>query len=209
MLSRMTSAITPAQSSPSVSRGRFGAKDIALIAVFAALIAALTLVPAIPVGPLGVPITLQTFGIAMTALILGAWRGFCAVGLYLIAGFAGLPVFAKFSAGLGVLAGPSAGYLISFPITALITGALATYFLRKTGKWSRVMLFVAAIAGSIISTHPLGIIGMSVNGHIPLGTAFFADMAYWPGDIIKSLLAAIIAAIVFKAFPRFARRDYR
>ncbi|MGY5318665.1 biotin transporter BioY [Neomicrococcus lactis] len=204
----MTSSTPSTTRSSATNRRRFGAQDIALIAVFAALIAALTLVPAIPVGPLGVPITLQTFGVAVAALVLGAWRGFCAVGLYLIAGFAGLPVFAKFSAGLGVLAGPSAGYLISFPITALITGALATYFLRRTGSLSRIMLFVAAIAGSIISTHPLGILGMSINGHIPLDKAFLVDMAYWPGDIIKSLLAALIAAMVFKAFPRFARRNF-
>ena len=109
-------------------------RDLALVAVFAALIAVLTMAPAIPVGPLGVPITLQTLGVALTALLLGARRGTLAVLIYVIVGLAGLPVFARFSGGLGVLAAPSAGYLLAFPITALVTGALATLVLRRAKR---------------------------------------------------------------------------
>ena len=100
------------------SRAAFAPVDIALIAVFAALIAVLSLTPAVPVGP--VPITLQTLGVALAGLVLGPLRGFLAVVLYLIVGFVGLPVFAGGAAGLAVLGKPSAGYLLSFPIAALI-----------------------------------------------------------------------------------------
>ena len=113
---------------------RIGARDLALVSVFAALIAVLTLVPAVPVGALGVPITLQTMGVALTALILGSLRGGSAVGLYLLVGLAGVPIFAKFSGGLGSLAAPSAGYLLAFPIAALVTGALATLVLRRVTR---------------------------------------------------------------------------
>lgn len=202
---------SPASAAASVSpRGaRFGARDLALIAVFAALIAVLALVPAIPVGPLGVPITLQTLGIALCGLILGGLRGGSAALLYVVVGLAGVPIFAKFSGGLAVLAGPTAGYIIAFPLSALITGALATILLRRTRRFRLLWLFVAAFAGSIIATHPLGILGMSIVMDLPLSQAALYDLPYWPGDILKCLIAAAIATTAFKAFPRLARRDFR
>lgn len=189
---------------------KIGARDLALVSVFAALIAVLTLVPAVPVGALGVPITLQTMGIGIAALTLGSLRGGSAVGLYVLVGLAGVPIFAKFSGGLGSLAAPSAGYLLAFPFAALLTGALATLVLRKVARRRRFLwLFLAAMAGSIFVTHPLGILGMSLNAQIPLTQAFILDMAYWPGDVVKNLLAAAIAVSVFKAFPGFARRRFQ
>ena len=189
---------------------RIGARDIALVSVFAALIAVLTLVPAVPVGALGVPITLQTMGVALTALILGSLRGGSATALYVLVGLAGVPILAKFSGGLGSLAAPSAGYLLAFPIAALLTGALATLVLRKVSRSRRfIWLFLAAMGGSILVIHPLGILGMSLNAQIPLGQAFILDMAYWPGDVVKNLLAAAIAVSVFKAFPALARRRFQ
>ncbi len=176
--------------------------------MFAALLAALTLVPAIPVGPLGVPITLQTFAVSLVALCLGSLRGTASVLLYVIVGLAGVPVFARFSGGLGVLAGPTAGYLLAFPLAALVAGALATLVLRRVRRARTLWLFAAAMAGSILVTHPLGILGMSINGHLPLGQAALVDLAYWPGDLLKNLVAALVAASVFKAFPRMARREF-
>lgn len=187
---------------------RVGARDLALVAVFAALIAVLTLIPAVPVGALGVPITLQTLGVALTALILGSMRGGSAALLYVVVGLAGVPIFAKFSGGLGSLAAPSAGYLLSFPIAALVTGALATLVLRKVTKHRLVWLWLAAMGGSILVVHPMGILGMSLNAGIPLEKAFILDMAYWPGDLLKNFIAASIAVSVFKAFPHMARRSF-
>lgn len=187
---------------------RVGARDLALVAVFAALIAVLTLIPAVPVGALGVPITLQTLGVALTALILGSMRGGSAALLYVVVGLAGVPIFAKFSGGLGSLAAPSAGYLLSFPIAALVTGALATLVLRKVTKHRLLWLWLAAMGGSILVVHPMGILGMSLNAGIPLEKAFILDMAYWPGDLLKNFIAASIAVSVFKAFPHMARRNF-
>lgn len=191
-----------------LSTPRVGPRDLALIAVFAAFIAVLTLVPAVPVGALGVPITLQTLGVALTALVLGSIRGASAAALYLAVGLAGVPIFAKFSGGLGSLAAPSAGYLLSFPIAALVTGALATVVLRKTTKHRLLWLWLAAMGGSILVVHPMGILGMSLNAGIPLQQAFIVDMAYWPGDLVKNFIAASIALSVFKAFPKMARRNF-
>lgn len=182
------------------------ASDLALVAVFAGLIAAFALTPAIPVGPLGVPITLQTLAVALTGMILGPWRGFLATALYLVVGFAGLPVFAQGASGLGVFAKMSIGYLLAFPFAALVIGLLAQRFLRRNRRPRSLWLFAAGLTGSILLVHPLGILGMSINGQIPLEKALLADMLYWPGDLIKNAIAAAIAVAVHKAFPTLLAR---
>lgn len=177
------------------------AMDIALISVFAALIAAFSLTPAIPVGALGVPLTLQTLAVTLTGLVLGAWRGFLATLLYVVAGLAGLPVLAGGKAGLGVMVGPTAGYLISFPIAAAATGALAALFLRRGFKAQYLWLVVAGLIPALLIVTPLGIAGFVVNAHMDLGHAIAIALAYVPGDIAKVFAAAGIAVAVHKAFP--------
>ncbi|MER6626119.1 biotin transporter BioY, partial [Streptomyces sp. NPDC000931] len=86
------------------------ARDLALVAVFAALIAALSVTVAIPIGP--VPITLQTLGIMLAPSLLGWKRGSLAIAAFLALGLAGLPLFAGGRGGLAVLAGPSAGFIV-------------------------------------------------------------------------------------------------
>ena len=100
------------------ARKRWNATDLGLIAVFAALVAGSALVPGLAVNGFGVPITFQTLAVMLTGLVLGAGRGFAAVGLYVLLGLAGLPIFSQGRSGRGILAGPSAGYIIAFPIAA-------------------------------------------------------------------------------------------
>lgn len=195
--------MTEASTTP--ARTESPAYDLALVAVFAGLIAALALAPAIPVGALGVPITLQTLGVALTGLILGPWRGFLATVLYLVVGLAGLPVFAGGAAGLGVLAKPSVGYLLSFPFAAAVAGFVAYALLRRFGpRW--YLLFGAAFLASILIVHPAGVVGMANVAKLDLWAAAALDLAYWPGDVVKSLAAGIVAAQVHKAFPGLAGR---
>lgn len=182
--------------------------DVALVAVFAGVIAAFTLVPQIPVGPLGVPITLQTMAVALAGLLLGPWRGLLAVLLYLLLGFAGLPVFAGGGSGLGVLVRATAGYLLAFPLAAFVTGWLAQIAVdRITNAGLRTLAFTgAAVAGSLLVVHPLGIVGMHLNGGIDWGTAILADLIYVPGDVIKGVLAAVVAVAVHRALPTLLAR---
>ncbi|MBD8043721.1 biotin transporter BioY [Arthrobacter sp. Sa2BUA2] len=193
-----------AVSEPAVRRPRrtaWSATDLSYIAVFAALTAAFSLLPGIPLAA-GVPITLQTLAVMLAGLILGPLRGAAAVGLYLVAGLAGLPVFSGFSGGLGVLAGPSAGYLLSFPLAALVVGLLSRAVLRRVRRARFAALFGAALATSFLVIHPLGIAGMMLNAKLPFAAAVAADMAFWPGDVIKNLAAAAVAVSVMAAFPR-------
>ena len=78
------------------------ARSVALVAVFTALLVAAAVVPGIPVGGFGVPLTLQTLAVLLTGLVLGPARGTVAVLLYLVLGFVGLPVFSGGTSGLSI-----------------------------------------------------------------------------------------------------------
>ncbi len=179
------------------------ARDIALVAVFAALIAAFSLTPALPVAA-GVPLTLQTLVVSLTGLILGPWRGFLATVLYVLVGLAGLPVFTQGGAGLAVLATPSAGYLVSFPLMALLSGLCAHGWLHRTRSHASAALIVAGLIGSLVVNHPAGIVGLVLNAGLPWRDAAVMDLAFVPGDVVKSVLAGLVAAVVYRAFPALA-----
>ena len=102
----------------SVSR-KWKTIDMAYIALFAVLMAVCSWISI----PAVVPFTLQTFGVFVAVSVLGGKRGTLAVVLYLLMGIVGLPVFAGFSGGLGVLLGSTGGYIIGFVFTALVTAA--------------------------------------------------------------------------------------
>ncbi|HET8596041.1 MAG TPA: biotin transporter BioY [Intrasporangium sp.] len=184
-------------------------RSIALVAVFAALITVAAIVPGIPVGTLGVPITLQTLAVMLTGLCLGPLRGGLAVLLYLVVGFVGFPVFSKGQSGLGVLAGPSAGYLVAFVVAAVVVGFAASRVVhRRPATWAP-LFFVSAMLTSIVVVHGLGILGMVVNADLSLADAFKADLVFYPGDVVKNLVAASAAAAVHRAFPDLLARRPR
>lgn len=175
------------------------ATELALVAVFAALIAAFSLTPAIPVG-VGVPITLQTLAVVLAGLVLGPRLGFLATLLYLAVGLVGLPVFAGGSAGIAVLAKPSVGYLLAFPIGAAVAGYLARLFAGWRGAMQYLGFFIAGLGASLV-IHAAGILGLMLVAHLSFGAAILADLTFWPGDLAKMFVAAAISVAVHKAFP--------
>lgn len=177
---------------------RTKATDIALIAAFAALIAVCAILPAITVaGP--VPITLQTFGVLLAGAVLGSRNGFLAVLLYLVVGLAGLPVFAQGTAGVAVLAGPSAGYLLAFPFGAALTGAIVER-LPRARLSSAPVVFVAAMLGTAL-VHAVGIAVLVLRFDLTWAAAWAADLPFWIGDTLKCVAVAIVATAVHRAFP--------
>lgn len=201
---------TPRPDAASSRRGSLDPRSVALVAVFAALIVAAAIVPGIPVGSLGVPITLQTLAVMLAGLSLGAVRGSLAVLLYLVLGFAGLPVFSGGRSGLQVMAGPSAGYLLAFLLAAFVVGLAAQQILRRARTaWRVPLFFLAAMLTSVVVVHTLGVLGMTVTLDISLAEAFKADLAFYPGDIVKNVVAAIAAAAVHRAFPDILVRRVR
>lgn len=172
--------------------------DLSLIAAFAALIAVSSLIAPIPIGGM-VPITLQTFAVLLTGAVLGAKRAFLATIAYVALGAAGLPIFAGGTAGPGVLLGPTGGYLVGF-----ITGATLCGFIveRLGGRATNVIfVFAAGLVSSIIFIHGFGILGLAVNGGMSIHDAFFIDLPFWIGDLLKNALMAFVAAAVHRAFP--------
>ena len=99
--------------------------NLVLVALFTALIVALGLVPPITVPWVPLPLTLQTFGVMLAGLILGPVRAGLALLLYVTLALLGLPVLPGGRAGLTVLAGPTAGFLLGMIPGAILTGWLA------------------------------------------------------------------------------------
>lgn len=198
----MTSIPEPAAAP---ARSASVATDLALITTFAAFIAVCALLPAITVGVVPVPITLQTFGVALAGTVLGARRGFLAVLLYVVVGLAGAPIFSGGAGGLATIAKPSFGYLIAFPLAALLTGFLTEKVLRSR-TWSRgfkawLGVFGSAMAGSLVFIHPIGITVLGWRLGLSPQEAIAAGLVFLPGDVIKNALAALVATAVHRAFP--------
>lgn len=185
------------------ARKAFASADLAYIAVFAALLAALSLAPAVPIGIVPAPITLQLVGVALAGLCLGWWRGALAVGLYVLVGLAGLPVFAGGKAGIGVLAGPTGGYLIAFILAAALTGAIAQRIVKRgLSALTALWFFLACMVSRLLVVWPLGAAGMARAVPMPFGDAMMLELTFWVPDAIKFVIASLLAFAVHKAFPR-------
>ena len=95
----------------------FTTKELVLTAMFSALLAVCSWI-SIPIG--AIAFTLQTFAVFCAVNLLGGRNGLFSILVYLLLGAAGLPVFSGFKSGIGVLAGPTGGYIIGFIFIALI-----------------------------------------------------------------------------------------
>lgn len=173
-------------------------RDLGYIALFAALIVALGIVPSFPVAGLPVPITLQSLGVMLAGLVLGPKRGALApvvvIGLVAI----GLPVLAGGRGGVGVFAGATAGFLFGWVPAAFVTGLLAAR-LDGAGREmvARVIgLSIAAIVGGIGVLYLCGILWLAFVTKLGLAKAFFGSIAFVPGDVIKAVVAALVTVKV-------------
>jgi len=173
-------------------------RDIAFIALFAALTCALAFFPAIEIPGVPAPITAQTLGVMLAGSIIGARRGGLALLLFVILVAVGLPVLPGGRGGLGVLLGPSGGFILSWPIAAFVIGYLTERF------WKRYNLGIALAAnfvGGVLVVYLIGIPFMAVVATIGLGTAITASAIFVPGDLIKVVIASLAAVAVRRAYP--------
>lgn len=158
-------------------------------ALFAAIIAVLAQV-AIPM-PLGVPITGQTLAIGLSATILGSRYGTISAMLYIIIGAIGVPVFAQFTGGFGILFGPTGGFLIGFIPATLFMG----FYLEKTSFTLKNAL-IANIIGMFI-TLTFGTIWLKIIAGLSWPVAFAGGFTpFLIGGIIKAFIAAYVGIIV-------------
>lgn len=194
-------------SAPTAPRATSSTTDLALIATFAALIAVCAVSAALPIGVNGVPLTLQMFAVFLAGAVLGPIRGFLSVALYLVLGAAGLPIFAGGQAGLAPFSGPTAGYLLAFPVAAFIIGATAVFAVRLKAGLTAIVLFAGGVVAELVVTLA-GAGSIAIAGATSYPTAIKLALAYLPGDLVKLAVAAVVAAAVHRAFPRLlaARR---
>lgn len=171
-------------------------KNLTQIALFAALIAVLGLVPKIDLAA-GVPITAQSLGIMLCGTVLGARNGALAVLLFLFVTIAGLPLLSGGRGGFAVLAGPSVGYIIGFPIAAFVTG----WIVERWRATVAVSATLAAFVGGFVLLNILGVIGLSVMLGKTLPEAALLAAPFALGDTIKSLIAGAVTAAISRARP--------
>lgn len=186
------------------NRARIDTRDITRIAVFAAIIAVLGLPGAIPVFGGAVPLTAQTLGVMLAGVVLGPWRGAAAVAVFEVLVLLGLPLLSGGRGGAGVFVGPSAGYLIGWIIGAGVIGAIVRADLRRPAWW-RVAL--GCVVGGIVAVYALGIPVQALVTRLPLGPTALSSTVFLPGDLLKVVVATIIALALWRAYPRAFRRD--
>lgn len=140
----------------------------------------------------GVPISLQTFFLVLSGTIEGPKVGAQAAGLYLLAGFLGLPIFTGGLGGPAILMQPSAGFALAFPLSAASAGWLAR---RRSADG--LLPFRRALAAALVGLFiifPFGLMGMMINTQLAPQAAALLLLNFVPGDIAKALAAASIAS---------------
>ena len=178
------------------------ARDTAQIAVFAALIAALTVPGQLLLGPSGVPITLQTLGVLLAGAILGPRKGPLAVLLYLLVGLIGVPVFAGGTAGPAAFIGPTGGFLIGFVLMAWIAGAVSERLLPRYPFWP-------ALGGMTLAGASVYLLGVPWFAFVVGAPSLVVLLPFVPGDLLKVVVATLVAKSVHRAWPGIIERKRR
>lgn len=181
-----------------MSAPRTTSRDLALIATFAGVVAALGLVPAVLPPGIPVPITAQSLGVMLAGAVLGSRRGFGALALFLVLVAVGLPLLAGGRGGLGVFAGPSVGFLLGWPVAAFVVG----WIVERGGPTYRLAWgIVANVLGGIVVLYALGIVGLVLVAHLGVWQATVANAWFVVGDLVKVVVAALVARGVHAAYP--------
>ncbi len=164
-------------------------KELVICSIFASLTAILTQI-SIPLP--AIPLTMQVFAIALSGLILGKRLGFISIIIYVLLGAIGLPVFAQFSGGIGVILGPTGGFIIAFPIMAFIIG----YF---SEKYKSTMGIAVGMLLSLVVSYIIGTLYFCMVAKSDFITGLtLCVLPFVVADIIKLSLATIVGRSVSK-----------
>lgn len=166
-------------------------RNVVFVALFASLISVFGFI-SIPIPGTPIPIVLQNMLVVLTALILGAGRGSLSVGLFLLLGLIGLPVFSGGGGGLARFLGPTGGFLYGYLVAAIVSGSIAR-FPQGDKKTSLVRLYIASFLGFIFLYVPGVIHFMIVLNKTFSQTMALAVLPYLPLDAVKACTAPLIA----------------
>ncbi|NEY91472.1 biotin transporter BioY [Tabrizicola oligotrophica] len=171
-------------------------RNLTHIALFAAMIAALGLIPRFEIVP-GIGITAQSMGVMLCGTILGARLGGLAAGLFVLVLLLGLPIWAGGVGGVGLLATGKVGFIVGFPFAAFVTG----WMMSRLPASIPVSAFFASVIGGMGVLYAFGIPGMAWGLGKTLNEALVISLSFIPGDLVKAVLTAAITAAVAKARP--------
>lgn len=169
---------------------KIGTLDLVYIAVGAALLAVCAWISI----PLTVPFTMQTFGVFFLLSALGGKRGTCSILVYILLGAIGVPVFAQFSSGLGILLGNTGGYILGF----LLSGAIYIVMTKLLGE--KLPVRIAALVLGLAVCYAFGTawfmyLYTKANGAVTLGTVLsWCVIPFVIPDLVKLALAVVISA---------------
>lgn len=165
--------------------------------LFAAVLAVLSQL-AIPM-PGAVPLTLQTFGVALCAYVLGWKLGTLSYLVYFLLGLAGVPVFSNFTGGIGKLFGPTGGFLLGFFLLSvgcgLFTHYRRTYRMRKNEQTHSLLCGILGL----LFCHLLGILHVTLLTKSSFVGSFLLVSAPY---LLKDLISVIIAFFLAKPLRR-------
>ena len=168
---------------PSHNNTKINIKDMTIIAVFAAILSVISIIPT-GIYILGVPLTLQTFAMAFCGYVLGSKKGTIAVIIYILLGAIGLPVFNGFNGGLQVITSVVGGFIIGFIFISIFTGLRIKHNIIS----GIIGIFLCHILGIFVA-----IFFLETNF---LSTALVVSLPYIPKDIISLFLAYTCAKSV-------------
>lgn len=145
----------------------------------------------LPFSP--VPFTLQVLAVVLSGLLLGPHYGALAQAIYVLVGAVGAPVFAQFHGGLGVVFGPTGGYLLSYPLAAAVAGLAARAAANANRRRALWVSFIWGTAGLAV-IYALGATWLSAFADLPFAVALAQGvLPFVIFDLIKVALAALVA----------------
>lgn len=160
----------------------YSIQDICSIAIMTAITAVMAQI-SIPM-PIGVPLTMQTFAVTLTAIILGARKGMFAMIIYILLGAVGVPVFSNFSGGVYHLLGPTGGFLFSFPVMAWLIGWGIKHKSRK-GVFPIMLMFGTVVNLFVGSVYYSFIMKTSLEAALAV-----CMIPFLPLTVVKAVAAA-------------------
>ena len=159
-----------------------------------ALMAAVTAVAAqitVPIEP--VPFTFQVLAVILSGLLLGPRYGPLAMAVYLLVGAVGVPVFAGFKGGLGIVFGDSGGYLLAYPLAAAVAG-LGAHAVAHDPRRRALSVGLLCGCAALVVIYALGATWLSViAGLSPAAALATGVLPFVVLDLVKVVLAALVA----------------
>ena len=159
-----------------------------------ALMAAVTAVAAqitVPIEP--VPFTFQVLAVILSGLLLGPRYGALAQAIYVLVGTVGVPVFAGFKGGLGIVFGDTGGYLLAYPFAAAVAG-LAARAVANDQRRRALLTSLLCGCAALVVIYALGATWLSVIADLsPAAALATGVLPFVVLDLVKVVLATLVA----------------